>query len=908
MDIKVKANTNEEFYKGDDRGFLVLVQRMIEDSWYPKVRKAVKNATFDCYEMDGDDFVICFEADGDGVDESTTDILQDLADNAVKAGCDKANSSTDPTIADYGLDADYVAWDEPELFHNQWSYAVNLSSKPKGKKGEGYGGTKSVMSIWGNRPRDVYPEVSYSSVNDMYNTLLKYGYGDMHPIYYKNNTPEQIKGHILGYFKWTPTNSDADIEADALAAATMIKNNFNKSEAKKITNEKLRYEKGHKNSKGEDAPWVIRSHEDNRILASFADKSDAQEHLGRMKQYSEQESMQKETKKSEAFQCAYAQIGHDIPDKVIDSIMGELQDLLETYEKDSGGEALDVSCYGDGMDWELYVVAPVGKEKWLLNFLDGLGYAKLQDKWHTRLREHDVPVQHGGIFELTGNGLYKNPYPGTRFNDVKEALFVTKTIKTSKQSERLFNKQELERIAIGDKDYDKCVKDVKTLLKSKYGMDVDDKDTSRLCKGWMNKLDAMLYQGKSVEDCAKAVAKFCGFAKDNESVSESDGEMTEEAVLSLIDKLSLEVVNKWFDGNKSRPVFDCRDKCDEAGETVCVAVEPPYEARVWFKDVNPRVNHYTEDIITIGDLEDTLKEFFHIDAAESKKTESTDDNLRSRMEKVGNELLESGNLHSWDYDFIKECLAFSEYKKLEQYLIRKGLYNPPTEANKSEGIKLEFQDTLRVPMWLWHAYNFDDTTDLTDEEIEKFNQFKEEYKDCHLDDKGGESYFSSRNDFDDLGGPVYDVDVYKMSYKDEKKSEALSSKTTYPFSFKFKFESPRVTYAVRDEIDKGDYKGSKLNCVDDDATECEVFTDNPKVIYGLLENVCKRYNDTYDGKLIPDDLKNRFKIGFGLVKTDDPNLDDTALRFSVAINTRQPDGVMVSGELDNVVDFLDELK
>lgn len=811
MNIKVKANTNEELYKGDDRGFLVLVQRMIEDSWYPTVRKAVKNATFDCYEMDGDDFVICFEADGDGVDESTADILQDLADNAVKAGCDKANRSTDPTIADYGLNADYVAWDEPELFHNQWSYAVNLSSKPKNSKSE---------------------------------------------------------------------------SAD----------------------EKLSYEKGHKNSKGEDAPWVIRSHEDNRILASFADKSDAQEHLGRMKQYSEQESMQKEPKKSEAFQCAYAQIGHDIPDKVIDSIMGELQDLLETYEKDSGGEALDVSCYGDGMDWELYVVAPVGKEKWLLNFLDGLGYAKLQDKWHTRLREHDVPVQHGGVFELTGNGLYKNPYPGTRFNDVKEALFVTKTIKNSKQSERLFNKQELERIAIGDKDYDKCVKDVKALLKSKYGMDVDDKDTSRLCKGWMNKLDAMLYQGKSVEDCAKAVAKFCGFAKDNESVSESDGEMTEEAVLSLIDKLSLEVVNKWFDGNKSRPVFDCRDMCDEAGETVCVAVEPPYEARVWFKDVNPRVNHYTDDIITIGDLEDTLKEFFHIDADESKKTESTDEDLRSRMEKVGNELLENGDLHSWEYDFIKECLAFSEYKKLEQYLIRKGLYNPPTEANKSEGIKLDFQDTLRVPMWLWHAYNFNDTTDLTDEEIEKFNQFKEEYKDCHLDDKGEESYFSSRNDFDDLGGPVYDVDVYKMSYKDEKKSEAISSKTTYPFSFKFKFESPRVTYAVRDEIDDGDYKGSKLNCVDDDATECEVFTDNPKVIHALIENVCKRYNDTYDGKLIPDDLKNRFKTGFGLVKTDDPNLDDTALRFSVAINTRQPDGVMVSGELDNVVDFLDELK
>lgn len=56
------------------------------------------------------------------------------------------------------------------------------------------------------------------------------------------------------------------------------------------TDEKLGYEKGHKNSRGEDAPWVIRSHKDNRILASFAKKKDAEEHMQRMKQYSKSES------------------------------------------------------------------------------------------------------------------------------------------------------------------------------------------------------------------------------------------------------------------------------------------------------------------------------------------------------------------------------------------------------------------------------------------------------------------------------------------------------------------------------------------------------------------------------------------------------------------------------------------
>lgn len=62
------------------------------------------------------------------------------------------------------------------------------------------------------------------------------------------------------------------------------------------TDEKLGYEKGHKNSRGEDAPWVIRSHKDNRILASFAKKKDAEEHMKRMKQYSKDES-----KKSESY-------------------------------------------------------------------------------------------------------------------------------------------------------------------------------------------------------------------------------------------------------------------------------------------------------------------------------------------------------------------------------------------------------------------------------------------------------------------------------------------------------------------------------------------------------------------------------------------------------------------------------
>ena len=58
--------------------------------------------------------------------------------------------------------------------------------------------------------------------------------------------------------------------------------------------EKLRFEKGHKDSKGNDAPWVIRSHEDDKVLASFANKDDAVQHLARMKNYSKKESVMKD--------------------------------------------------------------------------------------------------------------------------------------------------------------------------------------------------------------------------------------------------------------------------------------------------------------------------------------------------------------------------------------------------------------------------------------------------------------------------------------------------------------------------------------------------------------------------------------------------------------------------------------
>ena len=49
--------------------------------------------------------------------------------------------------------------------------------------------------------------------------------------------------------------------------------------------ESVKYVKGHKDSKGEDAPWTIVSHETGKILSSHKSKKSAEEHLRQMEYY-----------------------------------------------------------------------------------------------------------------------------------------------------------------------------------------------------------------------------------------------------------------------------------------------------------------------------------------------------------------------------------------------------------------------------------------------------------------------------------------------------------------------------------------------------------------------------------------------------------------------------------------------
>lgn len=438
-----------------------------------------------------------------------------------------------------------------------------------------------------------------------------------------------------------------------------------KDEAKEPTEEKLGYEKGHKNSKGEDAPWVIRSHEDNRILASFAKKTDAEEHLQRMKQYSKQES---------------------------------------------------------------------------------------------------------------------------------------------KSADEL----------------DKYIKDVKSLLKSKYGMDFNDKDTCRLNVGWLEKLDAMFYQGKPVEDGAKEVAAFCGYNKNESKQSEANGPFDapiKDWYMGAYKEDDLgDRLNGTFKGAlqtllRGDDIYDyigvgdslIRERLfSKLAEMLDVDYDEIYN--VWLNE-GAASNELTAKLNKIGlkrtrTIPPTIKDKVNRLGrgvlppkivkvkGESKKSERLFN--KAEMEKIA--LSEASSLDNYRNDVISELAVSFHYgedgatKLADKYsdtindayvegeslpyetarlIARQDGNGYANESKKSESkkseVRLELIDTIVVPKWLWEAYNFGNEygEDLDEHEQNILSEFQEKYADCHLDDEDEESYFSSYNDFDSYGGQCFTVKVYK---------------------------------------------------------------------------------------------------------------------------------------------------
>lgn len=89
-------------------------------------------------------------------------------------------------------------------------------------------------------------------------------------------------GKQLGIFEF----KDAKTVEDVMNAAKEYKSkNESVSTSGKALVEMVQYKKGHKNSKGEDAPWTIVSHETGKILSSHKTKKKAEEHLRQMEYY-----------------------------------------------------------------------------------------------------------------------------------------------------------------------------------------------------------------------------------------------------------------------------------------------------------------------------------------------------------------------------------------------------------------------------------------------------------------------------------------------------------------------------------------------------------------------------------------------------------------------------------------------
>lgn len=244
----------------------------------------------------------------------------------------------------------------------------------------------------------------------------------------------------------------------------------------------------------------------------------------------------------------------------------------------------------------------------------------------------------------------------------------------------------------------------------------------------------------------------------------------------------------------------------------------------------------------------------------------------------------------------------------------------PTQENKktekkSEGFSLELIDTIKVPQWLWHAYNFDDTTDLEDDEIKKLDAFKEEYKFNHLDDRGEEAYFSSHNDFDSLGGNVYDVDVYKRSdMPTEKKNESIKDfPTDTGYKFTFGFQNPKTAnVAINVAKEKGYACEPGRGTGFDDYSNVSIWVKEPQDAIRFADAIVNVANGENGVSLERSDVDKAFALAVknnAGYKENKDAIDTAASQYALSIRpTESFDGLFILGELTDAVDFLEEIK
>ena len=569
-----------------------------------------------------------------------------------------------------------------------------------------------------------------------------------------------------------------------------------KDEAKEPTEEKLGYEKGHKNSKGEDAPWVIRSHEDNRILASFAKKTDAEEHLQRMKQYSKQESMSADELDKyikDVKSLLKSKYGMDFNDKDTCRLnVGWLEKLDAMFYQgkpvEDGAKEVAAFCgYNKNeskkseangpfdapiKDWYMgaYKEDDLGDRlngtfkgalQTLLRGDDiydyiGVGDSLIRERLFSKLAEmldvdydeiYNVWLNEGAASnELTAKlnkiGLKRTrtipPTIKDKVNRLGRGVLPPKIVKVtgeSKKSERLFNKAELERYA------------------KEQGM--TNERAIPVAKDLKQKISDGITQCLNAIKEAGAVANPITVANNGERPAISTRDTFAYAPSYVYRESGME-------RNYVGVMFHV-EKGDDYGQLFIGWDKKNNRPFVWaggatFDSYDAFCNDFKRD----------FSECF-------KKSEAS--NLAGYTSDVISELAESfhygedgatklANKYS---DTINDAYVEGESLPYEtaRFIARQDGNGYANESKKSESkkseVRLELIDTIVVPKWLWEAYNFGNEygEDLDEHEQNILSEFKEKYADCHLDDEDEESYFSSYNDFDSYGGQCYTVKVYK---------------------------------------------------------------------------------------------------------------------------------------------------
>lgn len=461
----------------------------------------------------------------------------------------------------------------------------------------------------------------------------------------------------------------------------------------KDTDEKLGYEKGHKNSKGENAPWVIRSHEDNRVLASFANKKDAEEHLQRMKQYSKTESKNESNK-------------NDVEQKII-RIFEKL-----SKENNSISQFIDMEEIKDNIE----ELREIFWDSWADdNFENG------HFVWHidaNREDDEEADMWNGIATFITDEVLElldipNDGKPSQNWIDLQEYLFYEVFEKVydysddedgsadeSKQSEtkdRLAGYKPYS-FKVKSKDPTALKNDAEAVL-NEFAEDVADNTPFKFEYDWYDKSWELIDTENNVV-FMKGGFFFKDFA---------------DAPLYLDDGISERPAGMRL---RSWMAYSDEDNKSEAHD----------------------LKNYTSDIISELDVIWACG----LDGAKRLADKYAD--------VIQQNYVDGDLLASETAKFIAGQENLTESRK-------------KTESKQSE-VHIELIDTIIVPKWLWEAHTFGNEygEDLDEHEQEILAKFEEEYgKQYYLDDRSEEADFRSRNDFDEYGGPCYEVDVYKMS-------------------------------------------------------------------------------------------------------------------------------------------------